>query len=201
MLDYYGIISSLLCLIPFTYFIINRIYSQDSIWVLVYLIYAITIEILSITDDIFKLGIMPYYSIFLSFSIEIAILYSMYYMWSKNYRVLIIAFLNTIYWCYCLFSIENLKIDLVLGWCLIFELLTGVYLLITNRRWLFNWQIYIVLAFLYYQTTAFFCFGFITLYMQVDTTLGQFLQGFSNIGLYTIITLGLIQCKKQLSVQ
>jgi hypothetical protein len=170
-------------------------------WVLAYLIYALIADGIFILSHIFKLELPAFFNIYLSFLTEIVLLNSMYFSWSKNYLIIFWTFINISYLLYSSLAQNEPNISLTLGGCLIMELLTSIFLLITNKTWLFKWQFFIILGFIFYQSTAIFAFGFVSYLLLHNLILAQFLQGFSNIGLYSIITLGLIQCKKQLSVQ
>lgn len=196
---FYAIFSSFLCLIPFIYQIKFKIYYQGAKWVLIYLSYSIIMELFGFLNYFLKLNIVPENSIYQSISLEIPLLYFMYYSWSKDIVVVALGLINVIYWIYC--TLFKIDVNLTLGGSLIIELITESYLLVKNRDWLLNWQFFIILAFIFYNTIGIFNFGFVDLLIQHNLSLGKFLQGFSNIGLYSIITLGLMQCKKQLSVQ
>ena len=156
-------------------------------------------ELLGFLNYFLKFDIVPNNSIYQSISLEIPLLYLMYYSWSKDRVVVALGLINTLYLVYSTLFTTNM--NLTLGGSLVIELITESYLLVKNRDWLLNWQFYIILGFIFYNSIGILNFGFIDFLIKHNLSLGQFLQGFSNIGLYSIITLGLIQCKKQLPVQ
>lgn len=194
---YYGLVTSFLCLIPLFYFIIHHLFNPRTNWILIYLSYAVVMELLGAFSYFLKLEFAPDNSIYQSITIEIPLLYSMFYFWSKDRIVVTLGLINSIYWAYC--ALFTTDINLTLGGCLVIELISESYLLVRNKDWLLSWQFYIILGFIFYNSVGIFNFGFVDFLIKHNLTLSQFLQGFANIGLYSIMTYGLMQCKKQLS--